>query len=158
MEQNTLRKQRELTDRLNRYRNEYYNYNNPSVSDEVYDRLFDELHKLEQETGIQMSNSPTVTVGYPVVGKLEKTAHKIPLLSLDKVKSSVDLCWFRDVKEALDMVYEKLREQPAGCAAAFAADELEQFFKLCGDLARYNPGDEQKILNMARTMMGGLAA
>ena len=27
MEQNTLRKQRELTDRLNRYRNEYYNYN-----------------------------------------------------------------------------------------------------------------------------------
>ena len=64
----------------------------------------------------------------------------------------------RDVKEALDMVYEKLREQPAGCAAAFAADELEQFFKLCGDLARYNPGDEQKILNMARTMMGGLAA
>ena len=29
MEQNTLRKQRELTDRLNRYRNEYYNYNNP---------------------------------------------------------------------------------------------------------------------------------
>ena len=30
----------------------------------------------------------------------------------------------RDVKEALDMVYEKLREQPAGCAAAFAADEL----------------------------------
>ena len=52
MEQNTLRKQRELTDRLNRYRNEYYNYNNPSVSDEVYDRLFDELHKLEQETGI----------------------------------------------------------------------------------------------------------
>ena len=31
-----------------------------------------------------MSNSPTVTVGYPVVGKLEKTAHKIPLLSLDK--------------------------------------------------------------------------
>ena len=64
----------------------------------------------------------------------------------------------RDVKEALDMVYEKLREQPAGCAAAFAADELEQFFKLCGDLARYNPGDEQKILNMARTMMGVLAA
>ena len=35
MEQNTLRKQRELTDRLNRYRNEYYNYNNPSVSDAV---------------------------------------------------------------------------------------------------------------------------
>ena len=58
------------------------------------------------------------------------------------------------MKEALDMVYEKLREQPAGCAAAFEADELEHFFKLCGDLARNNPGEEQKILNMARTMMG----
>lgn len=104
MEQNTLRKQRELTDRLNRYRNEYYNYNNPSVSDEVYDRLFDELHKLEQETGIQMSNSPTVTVGYPVVGKLEKTAHKIPLLSLDKVKSSVDLCRFMGEHQVMIML------------------------------------------------------
>ena len=104
MEQNTLRKQRELTDRLNRYRNEYYNYNNSSVSDEVYDRLFDELHKLEQETGIQMSNSPTVTVGYPVVGKLEKTAHKIPLLSLDKVKSSVDLCRFMGEHQVMIML------------------------------------------------------
>lgn len=58
MEQNTLRKQRELTDRLNRYRNEYYNYNNPSVSDEVYDRLFDELHKLEQERASRCRTLP----------------------------------------------------------------------------------------------------
>ena len=114
MEQNTLRKQRELTDRLNRYRNEYYNYNNPSVSDEVYDRLFDELHKLEQETGIQMSNSPTVTVGYPVVGKLEKTAHKIPLLSLDKVKSSVDLCRFMGEHQVMIMLNRPPAVHPEG--------------------------------------------
>ena len=44
----------------------------PSVSDEVYDRLFDELKELEQETGIQMANSPTQTVGYPAVSRLEK--------------------------------------------------------------------------------------
>ena len=37
---------RELTDRLNRYRNEYYNLNSPSVSDAVYDRLFEELQAL----------------------------------------------------------------------------------------------------------------
>lgn len=94
MDQTILRKQRELTDRLNRYRNEYYNHNKPSVSDEVYDRLFDELQSLEKETGVQMANSPTTTVGYPVVGKLEKATHEIPLLSLDKVKSSLDLCRF----------------------------------------------------------------
>ena len=47
MEQNILEKQRDLNDRLNRYRDEYYNRNAPSVSDEVYDRLFDELKELE---------------------------------------------------------------------------------------------------------------
>ena len=40
MERNIFEKQRELNDRLNRYRDEYYNRNAPSVSDEVYDRLF----------------------------------------------------------------------------------------------------------------------
>lgn len=69
MERNIFEKQRELNDRLNRYRDEYYNRNAPSVSDEVYDRLFDELKELEQETGIQMANSPTQTVGYPAVSK-----------------------------------------------------------------------------------------
>ncbi len=49
MERNIFEKQRELNDRLNRYRDEYYNRNAPSVSDEVYDRLFDELKELEQE-------------------------------------------------------------------------------------------------------------
>lgn len=90
MERNIFEKQRDLNDRLNRYRDEYYNRNAPSVSDEVYDRLFDELKELEQETGIQMANSPTQTVGYPAVSRLEKTRHEIPLLSLDKTKSSMD--------------------------------------------------------------------
>lgn len=61
-----LIRQRELTARLNTYRDEYYNQNAPSVSDAVYDRLFDELTELEEETGVVMSNSPTQTVGYPV--------------------------------------------------------------------------------------------
>lgn len=99
-----MMKQRELNDRLNRYRNEYYNQNKPSVSDEVYDRLFEELQQLEQETGIRMANSPTNTVGYPVVGNLEKTSHEIPLLSLDKVKSSMDLCRFMGEHQVMFML------------------------------------------------------
>lgn len=43
-----LIRQRELTARLNTYRDEYYNQNAPSVSDAVYDRLFDELTELEE--------------------------------------------------------------------------------------------------------------
>ena len=65
-----LIRQRELTARLNTYRDEYYNQNAPSVSDTVYDRLFDEMTELEKETGVVMSNSPTQTVGYPVVSRL----------------------------------------------------------------------------------------
>lgn len=95
MERDVFEKQRELTERLNRYRAEYYDQNAPSVSDEVYDRLFDELTNMEKQTGICMTNSPTQTVGYPVVSKLEKTRHEIPLLSLDKTKSSEDLMLFQ---------------------------------------------------------------
>lgn len=65
-----LERQRELTARMNVYRDEYYNKNAPSVSDTVYDRLFDELLELEEQTGVVMTNSPTQTVGYPVVSGL----------------------------------------------------------------------------------------
>lgn len=85
----------ELTDRLNRCRYEYYNLNAPSLTDAEYDALFDELSALEKETGFNLTNSPTQTVGcYPAVSTLEKTTHKIPLLSLDKTKSSAELLRF----------------------------------------------------------------
>lgn len=90
----SIEQMRKLTAQLNRYRHEYYNLNAPSVSDAVYDRCFDELARLEQELGIQMGNSPTQTVGWPVVDKLKKVSHPIPLLSLDKTKSVEDLCAF----------------------------------------------------------------
>lgn len=75
-----------LVTKLNRYRNEYYNLAAPSVSDAVYDYLFDELQELEKRTGIILSNSPTQTVGAVPVSSLEKVKHQIPLLSLDKTK------------------------------------------------------------------------
>ncbi len=69
----------ELVSMLNHYRHEYYNLTKPSVSDAVYDRLFDELAALEQKTGIILSNSPTQTVGYAPVSMLRKVRHNIPL-------------------------------------------------------------------------------
>lgn len=95
MEQSKQQRIRELTDRLNRCRYEYYNLNAPSLTDAEYDALFDELSTLEKETGFSMTNSPTQTVGcYPAVSALVKTAHPIPLLSLDKTKSSTELLRF----------------------------------------------------------------
>lgn len=90
-----LERQRELTSRLNVYRDEYYNKSAPSVSDAVYDRLFDELAGLEKQTGVIMTNSPTQTVGYPVVSELPEAKHNVPLLSLDKTKLVGDLLTFQ---------------------------------------------------------------
>ncbi len=94
----------ELVKQLNIYRDEYYNKNAPSVSDEVYDRLFDELAQLEADTGIVLANSPTQTVGYTAVSSLEKVGHPIPLLSLDKTKSLDELKKFIEKQDALLML------------------------------------------------------
>lgn len=80
-----------LVAKLNQYRHEYYNKAKPSVSDAVYDHLFDELKKLEKKPGIVLSNSPTQTIGYTPVSTLEKVRHPIPLLSLDKTKQAEEL-------------------------------------------------------------------
>lgn len=99
-----LQRIRELTDRLNLYRHEYYNLSAPTVSDAAYDRLFDELAALERQTGITMADSPTQTVGYTAVSSLEKTRHPIPLLSLDKTKSVDELMRFSGGRELLLML------------------------------------------------------
>lgn len=84
----------ELVALLNKYRHEYYNDNAPSVSDAVYDRLYDELNELEKQTGFVLTNSPTQTVGYPAVSSLEKVNHTVPLLSLEKTKLVSELSAF----------------------------------------------------------------
>ena len=73
-----------LIDRLNKYRDSYYNDNVSLISDREYDALYDQLVELEKKTGIVLSNSPTQSVGYAVASKLEKVKHNHPLLSLDK--------------------------------------------------------------------------
>ena len=80
-----------LVTKLNRYRHEYDNLAAPSVPDAVYDHLFDELQRLEKQTGIILSNSPTQTVGAAPVSSLKKVRHSIPLLSLDKTKQMEEL-------------------------------------------------------------------
>ena len=93
-----------LVKQLNQYRDEYYNKNSPTVSDSQYDKLFDELKQLEEQTGFIMSNSPTQSVGFEVKSKLEKVAHSIPLLSLDKTKQTDDVLRFMGNKPCLLML------------------------------------------------------
>lgn len=95
---------KDLVKQLNQYRDEYYNKNSPTVSDSQYDKLFDELKQLEEQTGFIMSNSPTQSVGFEVKSKLEKVAHSIPLLSLDKTKQTDDVLRFMGNKPCLLML------------------------------------------------------
>lgn len=94
----------ELIGLLNRYCDEYYTLNAPSVSDAEYDRLYDELVGLQTELNIYMGNSPTMRVGRPPAYQMEKVKHPIPLLSLDKVKDPADLICFQKNKQLMLML------------------------------------------------------
>lgn len=96
-----IKRIKDLVKQLNEYRDAYYNEARPIVSDTEYDRLFDELSELENETGIVYTNSPTQTVGYVVKSELEKVKHSHPMLSLDKTKSVDDLVKFAREKDCI---------------------------------------------------------
>ena len=85
---------KQLVRKLNHYRDLYYNDSISMISDKQYDDMYDKLKRIEEETGVIMSNSPTTTVGYVVKSSLEKTTHSHPMLSLDKTKSVDDLIKF----------------------------------------------------------------
>jgi DNA ligase (NAD+) len=85
----------ELVCTLNKYNMDYYTLDNPSISDKEYDKLYDELLKLEKESGIILPNSPTVKVGGEILEGFEKVDRKTKLWSLDKSNS------FEEIKDWL---------------------------------------------------------
>ena len=83
---------RALVSQLNDYCDAYYNRNESLITDKEYDLLFDRLVEMEKETGIVLSNSPTVRVGYKVASDLPEVTHAFPpMLSLDKSKELKDM-------------------------------------------------------------------
>lgn len=82
---------KELVEQLNKASKAYYAQDREIMSNFEYDKLYDELVSLEQETGIVLTNSPTVNVGYESVDELPKERHEKPMLSLGKTKSREEL-------------------------------------------------------------------
>lgn len=93
-----------LVQTLNEQRDAYYNRNSPTMTDKEYDRLFDRLAKLEKESGIVFSNSPTQSVGYYPVSELKKVRHPRALLSLEKTKQIQELVDFMENQDTLMML------------------------------------------------------
>lgn len=92
---------RELVDKLNEASRAYYAKDVEIMSNYEYDKLYDELVNLEAETGITLSDSPTVNVGYESVDFLPKEAHEKPMLSLSKTKDRAELHDWVGEKEAI---------------------------------------------------------
>ncbi len=97
-------KVRALVTKLNRYRHEYYNLAAPSVSDAVYDRLYDELQELEEKTGIIYADSLTQTVGCRPASVLQKVRHPIPLLALTRPNRQRNCCRWQEKAASLLML------------------------------------------------------
>jgi len=77
----------ELVKILNQYAKEYYELDNPTVSDAEYDALYDELLMLENFSGIVLPDSPTKRVGGKTNSGFKQVVHKERLYSLDKTKT-----------------------------------------------------------------------
>lgn len=80
----------ELTEQLNLASDAYYNGREERMSNYEWDMLFDELTRLEEETGYVREDSPTGNTGYESSGG-EKEAHEYPALSLAKTKETAQL-------------------------------------------------------------------
>ena len=91
----------ELVELLNKAGRAYYQNAEEIMSNYEYDRLYDELLKLEEELGLTLSNSPTANVGYEVLSELPKERHERPMLSLDKTKDVEELKRFVGDQKAL---------------------------------------------------------
>ncbi len=92
---------RELTAKLNEASKAYYAEDREIISNFEYDALYDELRKMEEETGIVLAGSPTMRVGYEAVEELPKESHERPMLSLDKTKDREALAEWLDGREGL---------------------------------------------------------
>ena len=103
MEANTekIQQMKALVEKLRVASKAYYTQDREIMSNLEYDTLYDALVSLEQETGMVLAGSPTISVGYEAVDELPKEAHESPMLSLDKTKEREALKdWLGD-KEGL---------------------------------------------------------
>jgi DNA ligase (NAD+) len=94
----------DLRAELNHHLYRYHVLDDPEISDEAYDRLYDELKAIEDEyPDLITPDSPTQRVGAPPSDKFQKFQHLTPMGSLDKVTTEEALWkWAEDVRKRLD--------------------------------------------------------
>ena len=102
----------ELIEIINDLNYHYYTMDEPKLSDKEYDALYDELVKLEEETGIKKDSSPTGRVGGFILDKFQKHVHLGRLWSLDKSQSIGELeAWDERVRKLIEDYNSTSEEQ-----------------------------------------------
>jgi len=95
-----LERMKNLVEEILIHNRNYYELDNPTISDKEYDKLYDELVDLEKELGVVLPNSPTQRVGGDTLEKFEKKQHEVRLYSMGKVRSFEELHdFFEDMKK-----------------------------------------------------------
>ena len=89
--QNKLTRQKLLTEELVKASIAYYKYDKPIYTDKQYDDMYDELEKLEKETGMVFTGSPIQKVQGFVLPELQKQKHSKPMLSAAKTKDTNEI-------------------------------------------------------------------
>jgi len=90
-----IRKVDDLREALHRHNYRYYVLDDPEISDSEYDRMMQELTRLETDyPELSSPDSPTLRVGAPPLDKFETIEHSIPMLSLDNGFKDSDIIDF----------------------------------------------------------------
>ena len=85
----------ELTEIINKANHDYYNLDNPTITDQEYDRYMEELQRLEEEhPQYKKVDSPTQRVGSEVISEFKKVTHEIPMLSLGDIFNEDEIIEF----------------------------------------------------------------
>ena len=92
----------DLVKKLNEY-TRLYDEGNPAISDKEWDDLYFQLKEKEREFGFSLPNSPTQSIFFETVSKLNKVKHNHPMLSLDKTKDMNEILSFGRGKDMIFM-------------------------------------------------------
>lgn len=102
-----------LIEEINKHNYRYYTLDEPIITDQEYDALYDRLVKLEKESGTILPNSPTLRVGGEILKGFEPHRHRSRLWSLDKAQS-IDVLknWHNRVQKLVNDYNSKTPSNP----------------------------------------------
>lgn len=118
MEKETEARMRGLVDHLNETAHAYYVLDNPILSDQEWDALYDELTRMEAETGVRLPDSPTRRVGGAPLASFAPHRHLARLWSLGKAQTPQELFdWAARCEKAREAAQGKGKSLPLLCYA-----------------------------------------